>query len=62
MAIYFCKPKQKKEIAMSFEEIYHSKLFGAIRGFDRLRFRGTIRELNTTAGMARVLNSLHVLL
>ena len=47
---------------MSFEEIYHSKLFGAIRGFDRLRFRGTIRELNTTAGMARVLNSLHVLL
>ena len=47
---------------MSFEEIYHGKLFGAIRGFDRIRFRGTIRELNTTAGMARVLNSLHVLL
>ena len=47
---------------MSFEEIYTGKLFGAIRGFDRLRFRGTIRALNTTAGMACVLNGLRVLL
>ena len=47
---------------MSFEEIYTGKLFGAIRGFDRLRFRGTIRALNTTVGMACVLNGLRILL
>ena len=47
---------------MSFEEIYTGKLFGAIRGFDRLRFRGTIRELNTGGGITRVLNYLHILM
>ena len=62
MAIYFCKAKQKKEIAMSFEEIYHSKLFGAIRGFDRLRFRGTICSISDSQGLGRALISLGVLL
>ena len=47
---------------MSFEEIYHSKLFGAIRGFDRIRFRGTILEMNTSQGATRILNYLGVLM
>ncbi len=47
---------------MSFEEIYTGKLLGAIRGFDRLRFRGTIRELNTGGGITRILNYLRILM
>lgn len=62
MTIYFCKPKQKMEIAMSFEEIYNSKLFGAIRGFDRIRFRGTILSISESAGLGQMLCGLGVLL
>ena len=47
---------------MSFEKIYTNKLFGAIHGFDRLRFRGTIREISTASGLTKVLNYLHVLM
>ena len=47
---------------MSFAEIYTNKLFGAIHGFDRLRFRGTIREISTASGFTKVLNFLHVLM
>ena len=47
---------------MSFEKIYHSKLFGAIRGFDRIRFRGTIRSISDSKGLGRALISLGVLL
>ena len=47
---------------MSFEEIYHSKLFGAIRGFDRIRFRGTIRSISDSKGLGRALISMGVLL
>ena len=47
---------------MSFEKIYHSKLFGATRGFDRIRFRGTIRSISDSKGLGRALISLGVLL
>ena len=47
---------------MSFEEIYHNKLFGAMSGFDRIRFRGTILEMNTSQGATRILNYLGVLM
>lgn len=43
-------------------ELYTGKLFGAIRGLDRIRFRGTLRWLANERGMYTYLSSINVLL
>lgn len=47
---------------MKFEEIYHDKLLGSISGFDRIRFRGTIRSVCNVSGIIKFLSSARILL
>ena len=46
----------------NFEQIYTHSIKGAISGWDRIRFRGTIRWLANTSGMNSYLGSRHILL
>ena len=43
-------------------EMYSQKVFGAIRGLDRIRFRGTLRWLASDGGMMSFLGEMGVLL
>jgi hypothetical protein len=45
----------------SFVERHASDIFGVLRGFDRIRFRGTFRQLATASGMTTMLSFSHVL-
>jgi len=47
---------------MKLMELYKDKVMGAIRGLDRIRFRGTLRWLSTVQGMGTFLNSHGILL
>ena len=47
---------------MKLMELYKNKIMGAIKGLDRIRFRGTIRWLANDAGMKVYLAHSHVLL
>ena len=47
---------------MKFTELYGDKIFGAIRGFDRVRFRGTIRWIANDQGIRCFLRKQKVLL
>ena len=47
---------------MKLEEIYHDKLQGSITGFDRIRFRGTLRCLSTITGILVFLSAIGKLL
>ena len=43
-------------------EMYSGKILGAISGWDRIRFRGTIRWLASTEGMGSYLGTREILL
>ena len=47
---------------MKLMELYADKIFGAIRGLDRVRFRGTVRWLANDSGMRSFLSYMDVLL
>jgi len=47
---------------MKLLELYKDKVMGAIRGLDRIRFRGTLRWLATDQGMGTFLHSQGILL
>ena len=47
---------------MKLMKIYHDKVIGAIKGFDRIRFRGTIRWLANEVGMNTFLRDSNILL
>jgi len=47
---------------MKLMELYKEKIMGAIRGLDRIRFRGTLRWLANESGMRTFLSSRHILL
>ena len=42
--------------------LYQDKIMGAIRGLDRIRFRGTLRWLATKSGLASFMSHSHILL
>ena len=41
---------------------YGQQVLGVLSGFDRIRFRGTFRQLANTDGMMSILSSLSILL
>ncbi len=47
---------------MKLMEVYGDRIMGAIKGFDRIRFRGTLRWLANPDGLRRFLSMSHVLL
>ena len=47
---------------MNFTELYGGKIFGSIRGFDRIRFRGTIRWIANERGIQRFAGMQNILL
>lgn len=47
---------------MKLMELYKNKIMGAISGFDRIRFRGTLRWLANQKGINRFLGCHHILL
>ena len=47
---------------MKLLESYGDKVFGAIKGLDRIRFRGTLRWLANADGLRRFLSCSHILL
>jgi len=47
---------------MKLMELYGGKLMGSIKGWDRIRFRGTLRWLANVDGLRRFLGMSHVLL
>jgi hypothetical protein len=47
---------------MKLMELYKEKVIGAIKGLDRIRFRGTLRWLANESGMRAFLSSRHILL
>jgi len=47
---------------MKLMELYQDKIMGAIRGLDRIRFRGTLRLLANHRGLSRFMSHTHVLL
>jgi len=47
---------------MKLRELYQDKIVGAIRGLDRIRFRGTLRWLATQRGLRTFMNRTDVLL
>ncbi len=46
----------------TFLRVYDSKIKGTLSGFDRVRFRGTLRRLAHTAGMLSFMSFWHILL
>jgi len=47
---------------MKLMELYQDKIVGAIRGLDRIRFRGTLRWLATRRGLGTFMNHTGILL
>jgi hypothetical protein len=47
---------------MKLMELYQDKIMGAIRGLDRIRFRGTLRWLASQRGLATFMGHSHILL
>ena len=47
---------------MKLMELYRDRVMGAISGLDRIRFRGTLRLLANTSGLASFMSYTHVLL
>ena len=47
---------------MKLMELYQDKIVGAIRGLDRIRFRGTLRWLASKRGLATFMGHSHILL
>jgi hypothetical protein len=47
---------------MKLMELYQDKIVGAIRGLDRIRFRGTLRWLASERGLATFMGHSHILL
>ena len=47
---------------MKLMELYQDKIVGAIRGLDRIRFRGTLRWLATSRGLGTFMNHTGILL
>jgi hypothetical protein len=47
---------------MKLMELYQDKIMGAIKGLDRIRFRGTLRWLATKSGLASFMSHSHILL
>ena len=47
---------------MKLMELYQDKIVGAIRGLDRIRFRGTLRWLASQRGLATFMGHSHILL
>jgi hypothetical protein len=47
---------------MKLMELYQDKIVGAIKGLDRIRFRGTLRWLATQSGLRTFMNHTNVLL
>jgi len=47
---------------MKLMELYQDKIMGAIRGLDRIRFRGTLRLLANRNGLRRFMSFTNVLL
>jgi len=47
---------------MKLMELYKDKVMGAIRGLDRIRFRGTLRWLANESGMRIFLSNRRILL
>ena len=47
---------------MKLIELYKDKILGSISGFDRIRFRGTLRWLANERGMGIFLQHVNVLL
>ena len=41
---------------------HHDRIAGILTGFDRMRFRGTLRSISNVKGLAIWLNQRHVLL
>ena len=51
-----------EDATMKLLALYKDKVMGAIRGLDRIRFRGTLRWLTTVQGMGTFLHSQGILL
>ena len=47
---------------MKLMELYQDKIVGAIKGLDRIRFRGTLRWLATQSGLRTFMSHTHILL
>ena len=47
---------------MKLMELYQDKIIGAIKGLDRIRFRGTLRWLANEIGMRKFLSGSGILL
>ena len=47
---------------MKLIELYQDKIMGAIKGLDRIRFRGTMRLLANQRGLSRFMSHAHILL
>ncbi len=47
---------------MKLMELYQNKVLGAIRGLDRIRFRGTLRWLASQGGLSSFMRRSHMLL
>jgi hypothetical protein len=47
---------------MKLLEIYHDKVIGAIKGLDRIRFRGTLRGLSDSIGINMFMSATGLLL
>ncbi|OHB73928.1 MAG: hypothetical protein A2Z25_05340 [Planctomycetes bacterium RBG_16_55_9] len=45
---------------MKFMELYQDKIIGAIRGLDRIRFRGTLRWLASERGLGTFMNQKNI--
>jgi hypothetical protein len=47
---------------MKLMELYQDKIMGAIRGLDRIRFRGTLRLLANQNGLRKFMSFTNILL
>lgn len=47
---------------MKLLEIYHDKVIGAIKGLDRIRFRGTLRGISDSVGVNMFMSATNLLL
>jgi hypothetical protein len=52
----------RKDATMKLMELYQDKVMGAIRGLDRIRFRGTLRWLASQRGLSSFMSRSHMLL
>src|SRR4030066_2525427 len=53
---------KRKDATMKLMELYQDKIMGAIRGLDRIRFRGTLRLLANQSGLRRFMSHTNILL